>query len=436
MATATGPIPRIDYPAPSEEPLRPEEIEAAAGQSRSRLGYLVLGVGLLLIGLNLRIGVTAVSPVLADIQSGLGLSEAVASLLTTIPVFAFGAFAFLTPGLSRRIGIHRLLGAAMATLIVGIVLRVIPGLSALFGGTLVIGAAIAIANVLLPAAIKRDLAHRTGLMMGLYATVMSLGAALASGFTVPLLAVTGGQWRPALALWAIPAAIALAVWIPQMLRSPGRARRPHSVADATSESGEPPFRVILTDPIAIGVTALMGIQSMIFYATITWLPTLLQDAGIDPGTAGWMLSFSAIAGVVAALFAPALTRQWRPTWLPIAIATVLTGAGLLGVAIAPTQATLLWMILIGLGQSASIALSLSYIVWRSPDAHHAGHLSTMAQGFGYLFAAFGPLGLGALHSATNGWTIPIIALGVLLIAQLLAGAVASRPRHIRAKLRH
>lgn len=92
-----------------------------------------------------------------------------------------------------------------------------------------------------------------------------------------------------------------------------------------------------------------------------------------------------------------------------------------------------WMTLLGLGQGASISLSLTYIVWRSPDTHFTGHLSTMSQGFGYLLAGLGPIGIGAVHGLTGGWAVPMIVLGVLLIAQPVAGVLASRPVHVRAR---
>src|SRR5690625_4425010 len=136
------------------------------GGGRGRLSLLILGAGLILIGLNLRIGVASVGPVLGDILGDTGLSAAVGSLLTTIPVFAFGAFAFLTPALTRRFGMHRVLGILMIVLAAGIGLRLQPSLLALFAGTVLVGAAIAVGNVLLPTAIKSDFSHRAGLMMG------------------------------------------------------------------------------------------------------------------------------------------------------------------------------------------------------------------------------------------------------------------------------
>jgi CP family cyanate transporter-like MFS transporter len=185
----------------------------------------LLAFGLLLIAVNLRIGVASVSPVLATIRDELGLPAEVASLLTTIPVVAFGAFAFLTPALMRRLSLHRLLGVTVIAIAAGIALRWAPGLSSLFAGTIIVGAGIAIANVVLPAAIKHDFSHRVGLMMGLYSTALFVGAAVAAGLTVPLVSLTG-NWRPAMAVWAIPALVAFVVWLPPFLRGKRTAPKP------------------------------------------------------------------------------------------------------------------------------------------------------------------------------------------------------------------
>jgi CP family cyanate transporter-like MFS transporter len=93
------------------------------------------------------------------------------------------------------------------------------------------------------------------------------------------------------------------------------------------------------------------------------------------------------------------------------------------------------MTLLGLGQGAAIALSLTYIVLRAPDARHTAHLSTMAQGIGYLLAGLGPIGLGILHAAVGGWILPVAALVLVLVVQVFAGAAASRERHVRSRAR-
>jgi MFS transporter, CP family, cyanate transporter len=429
---------------PAVAPPGTEELEPSADAPgphggrrtmRDRLAVAVLSVGLLVIALNLRIGVASVGPVLTSIRGDLGLSATVASLLTTIPVVAFGTFAFLAPWLTRRLGMHQLLGLAMAALAAGIGLRRQPSLASLFAGTIIVGAAIAIANVLMPAVIKQDFPRRVGPWMGVYSTSLFLSAAIADGLTVPLLPAAGGHWRPALALWAFPAVVACLLWLPQFFRTSRQAGPPFEPPGAAA-AAEPSFRAILGDPVAIAVTSFMGLQCTGYYVTLTWLPTLLREHGMNPHDAGWMLSYSAFPGIAAALVSPALARRIRPTWVPVMVSVLCYAAAYAGLAVAPTRAAYLWMTILGLGQGASISLALSYIAWRSPDARHTAQVSTMAQGFGYLLASLGPIGIGAIHAASRGWTVPLAVLAALLVPQLIAGALASRERLVLAAPRN
>lgn len=179
----------------THEPLdaTPTPLTTPSARHGGVLFGVYVGVGLLLIALNLRMGVASVGPVLPAIERDLGIPSAAAGLLTTIPVFAFGAFAFLTPTLTRRIGLHRLLALTMVVVAVGIGTRLLDSPVALFGGTVLVGAGIAVANVCMPAVIKQDFAHRLGLMMGLYSTALFVGAAAAAAFTVPLMTALDGS---------------------------------------------------------------------------------------------------------------------------------------------------------------------------------------------------------------------------------------------------
>jgi CP family cyanate transporter-like MFS transporter len=400
----------------------------------SILTGVYVGTGLLVIALNLRMGVASVGPVLPAIEHDLGIPAAAAGLLTTIPVFAFGAFAFLTPTLTRRIGLHRLLAVTMLVVAIGIGIRLVPSPLALFGGTVLVGAGIAVANVCMPAVIKQDFAHRLGLMMGLYSTALFLGAAAAAALTVPFMSALDGSWRGALAMWAIPAVLALLVWLPRAVRPvSGSPAVPGAPGDAIVEPrDEPRMSALLRDPVAWAVTGFMGLQSLSYYAALTWIPTLLQDAGVSLSDAGLLLSYSSLPGIAAALLVPTMLRWMRPTWLPVVLSALLCAAGLIGLLVAPGGAApWVWMTLLGLGQGAAIALSLTYIVLRAPDAKHTAHLSTMAQGIGYLLAGLGPLGIGILHAAVGGWAVPVAALIILLGVQAAAGAASSRERHVR-----
>ena len=394
-------------------------------------------VGLLAISLNLRAAVSSIGPVIDDIRADLGFSAAAASLLTTIPVVAFGIFAFAVPGLSKRLGMHRLLGLVLVVLATGILLRSMPGLALLFLGTCLVGAAIAVGNVVIPAVIKSDFAAKSGLMMGLYSTFIGIGASLGAGLTVPLRDSFGGSWRWALAAWAGLAVFAFLTWVPQIIRR-GAGTKPGGtsadevghgedrISGARSGKASAGMRQLLTDPVAIAVTLTMGIQSMTYYASLTWVPSIFMAAGMPADKAGWMVAFTVFPATVTSLLAPVFAQRIRPTWLPMLIVVGLGMSSCVGLLTAPLAAPYVWMTLMGFAQGAQLALSLSFIVWRSPSVPMTAKVSTMAQGFGYILAAAGPIGMGALHSFSGGWTVPIIALLCVYAVLFAVSVLAAR----------
>jgi MFS transporter, CP family, cyanate transporter len=406
---------------------RPQGTADHAGQPAARpaarpAGGVWLAVILLVSALNLRMAVAAVSPVLDTIQRDLGLSSAVAGLLSTVPVICFGLFALATPRLIRRFGMERLLVLAMVVITAGIALRVLPPLAALFAGTAVIGTGIAVGNVLLPGLIKQDFAGKAGLMTGLYSVSLFVGPALSAGLTVPIIHATGLGWRPAIALWGAVAVLAIALLAPHAAR--------HPRATGTGAAQHRP-KGLWKDPVAWMVTGFMGLQSLGYYSCLAWIPTLLQDHGMSAGQAGWMLSYSTFPGLAIALIAPLVIRERSRRAAALVVAAVVAcGIGYLGLIAAPVSLAYLWLTLLGVGQGIAISLALGFIIARAPDVHHTAHLSTMAQGAGYLIASTGPVGIGALHDITGSWTVPMLTLTVILIPVLIAGLGASRDRHI------
>jgi CP family cyanate transporter-like MFS transporter len=393
-----------------------------SGPAARPAGGTWLAVILLVSVLNLRMAVAALSPVLDTVQRDLGLSSTVAGLLSTVPVMCFGLFALATPKLIGRFGMERLLVLAMLVITAGIALRVFPPIAALFAGTAVLGAGIAVGNVLLPSIIKQDFAAKAGLMTGLYSVMLFVGPAISAGFTVPIMHATGLGWRPAIALWGVVGVLAA------VLLAPHAARRPR--AAGTGATRHRP-KGLWKDPVAWTVTSFMGLQSLGYYAGVAWIPTLLQDHGMSAGQAGWMLSYSSFPGLATALVTPLLIRgRPRRAAALVTCAVVTCGIGYLGLASDPVPLAYLWLTLLGVGQGMTISLALGFIVARAPDVHHTAHLSTMAQSAGYLIASIGPVGIGAVHDVTGGWTVPMLALAVILIPLLIAGLGASRERHI------
>ncbi|GAA5117085.1 CynX/NimT family MFS transporter [Pseudonocardia adelaidensis] len=378
-----------------------------------------VGAAIVLVAANLRPAVVGVAPVLSQIQAAEQLSATAAGVLTALPVLCFGLLAPLAPPLARRVGIERALLTALVLLIVGFLVRSSGSLAALFVGTALLGTAIAIGNVLLPSLIKRDFAHRTGMMTGLYTMAIATGGALAAGVTMPIAHATGLGWRGALALWAAFALVALIGWLPHVRR----AGRPARVGNVRVGG-------LWGDAVAWQVTIYMGLQSLGYFAITAWLPALLVERGYDPVVAGWLLSLSTVSGIAGATIAPVIaTRGPRQRAVAVGI-TAIAAVGLLGV-LAPVGVELVAVILLGFAQSAALGLALTLVALRAPDAAHAAQLSGMAQSAGYVLAAAGPFVMGALRDLTGGWTVPLVLLIALLAVQGTAGVLAGRDRHVR-----
>ncbi|MFF5208705.1 CynX/NimT family MFS transporter [Streptosporangium sp. NPDC000396] len=381
-----------------------------------RVSRVLLIAGFVLASLNLRPALAGISPVLGEIMDDLGLSAAGGGAITTIMVVCLGVLGPLAPPLARRFGLDRTLMAGLLILAAGVVLRGAGDVPALYAGAAVAGVAIAIMNVVMPGIVRQHFPARIGLFTGIYVSGLVLGSAAASGLMVPLERATAYGWREVTAMTAIPAMAAALLWLPQTLRPPAR-----------QETVPRPFHMLLRTPMTWFVTFYMGLQSLTFYIVLAWVPTIFRDAGIPADQAGYLLSLTNLAQVVATLTVPVHAGRARSQVPHVTAAAVLTIAGYAGVLAAPVTVPWLWMIILGLGQGASIALALLIITLRAPDPTSVTALSAVAQSAGYLLAAVGPFLIGVLHQASGGWTWPLLAgLGACAL-QLAVGFLAGRP---------
>ncbi|MFI9815976.1 MFS transporter [Saccharothrix variisporea] len=366
--------------------------------------------GLLVVAANLRASLTGVGPLLDQVQADLGLAPAVAGLLNTLPLLAFVALSPVVPRLAARWGAERLLGGAVVVLALGIAVRWVPASVGLFGGTVLIGAGIAVGNVLLPALIKRDFPTKVGVLTSAYATVMGGVAAIASGVAVPISQVAPGGWRTALGGWVFFALVAVLLWIPRM-------RAPRREARAVRH------RLPWGSGLAWAVTAFMGLQSLGFYVVVTWLPQVFQDNGVSPAAAGWLLFLFQVVAVGTSLTVPGALRWARDQRALAAACSAIMLVGYVGLFVAPGRA-LLWSVVLGLGGGACLVLALAFISLRAENAPGAGALSAMSQSIGYLPAAIGPVVFGLLHTVSDGWRVPIGLMVVTAAAQTVVALVA------------
>ncbi|GGZ38929.1 MFS transporter [Streptomyces inusitatus] len=370
--------------------------------------------GLLVAAANLRASLTGVGPLLDQVQADLGLTPAVLGLLNTLPLLAFAALSPMVPRLAARWGSERLLGGALVVLTLGIAVRWTPSTVGLFAGTMLIGAGIAVGNVLLPSLIKRDFPTKVGLLTSAYATVMGGVAAVASGVAVPISEVAPGGWYTALGCWILTALVAVLLWLPQMRTAPPASRAVRGPHQLPWRSG-----------LAWAVTAFMGLQSLGFYVVVTWLPQVFQDNGISAASAGWLLFLFQAVAVLTSLAVPGALR-WAGDQRALAtICSAIMLLGYLGLLVAPSLAVL-WSIVLGLGGGACLVLALAFLGMRAQDAAGAGALSAMAQSIGYLLAAVGPVVFGLLHTVSSGWQAPLAFMCVAAAGQTVVSLVAGR----------
>lgn len=390
-------------------------------RSSRRISSIYLVIAVAVFAVNLRPALVAVGPLTEQLRADTGLSATAVSLLTTVPLLCFAAFSTLAPRLARRVGLERALVASAALLLVGFGARLLPSMPALYVGAAIIGIGIALGNVLVPVVIKRDFATRIGPMMALYSVMLNLGAAAAAAISVPLGHSFSWGWRPTLALWAVPAFVALMLWLPLAVR--GRASAP------TAVSGAQIVRV-WRSRTAWAVAAFLGLQSMIFYAFTAWLPTMLQDAGLSESAAGVMTGVLSGSGIAGALVVPVLAARAADQRRHAVACSTIIALGIVGLLVAPANGTLIWTVLLGLGCGGSISLALTFFALRSRTAAGAGALAGMAQSVGYGMAAVGPILAGALHDIGHGWTLPLIALLVIIAIQGFIGLFAGADKNV------
>ncbi len=390
-----------------------------------------------LVALNLRPAIIAVGPLLSQIGASLGWGESLLGLLGSLPLLAFAALSILVRYLTDRFDTDKVLLVALVLIAGGCVLRSTCGATGVWIGTVIVGGSIAVGNVLAPAIVKRDYPEHISMATGAYSAFVTTGSALA-GLTAAALAEALGGWQEALMFWAAPALIAALLWFWKMRtrKSDGRANEgaasSHGATCATAtepatQHHNTPATPLWKRPTTWLVTLFMGLQSAAFYTFSNWLPSFSVAAGYTSAEAGVQLFLFQIIGTFAGLAIPRFmyVRGNQTTAGLIASSALLIAA--LGWLFLP-QASLLWSVVGGIGQGSSLVVALTLISLRGTTHEETVALSGIAQSFGYLFAACGPVAFGALLEATSNYTYPLGLMAALALCQcLLCFAVGKAP---------
>jgi CP family cyanate transporter-like MFS transporter len=407
-----------------------------------------LPAAIVLVALNLRGPIVAPAPVIGDIRLDLGLTAAIAGLLTTIPVLCFSLATPFASWVIAKADPERALSLSLVIVLAGTVVRSTPSAASLLIGTAIIGVGITIGNVVIPVVIRRDTSpERVGLVTGVYTSALNVGSMITSLGTAPIAAAWG--WPLAIAVWGVFAVIAGFAWtwavgaraawrrpLPSAAAEPipvtgpidqvldtGAIRAAHASAAARAAAAEPvrPARRLIT----WGLTLAFGGQAFSYYALTAWIPTLLHDEiGFSKASSGASSSVFQILAVVGALGVPVLASRWRPRAI-IALVAFLWLAMPLGLLFAP-QLWLLWSVLGGAAQGGGITVIFIVIVRIVSSDADARRMSAFVQGGGYLLGSAGPLVAGTLHGATGDWTAPLLVVLVAVLTLGIVGTFAAR----------
>ncbi len=383
---------------------------------------LLLVVALACVAATLRAPITAVGSLIRLIQADVQVSNAIIGLLTTIPLLMFALISPLVAIFNKHFGTGQILLGSMFVMIFGILIRSYFRIAGLFIGTIILGIAITVGNVLIPAIIKSRLHNHMGLATGVYITSLQAFAGLSSGISLPLSRLPGMDWQRTLSVWVILLAISIIIWYPQ---------RSIRLSNAPSSTREGKKINVIKSPLAWSVTIFMAMQSFIFYFMVAWLPSVLNSLGLSFEIAGYYALGYQIMSIPSAFLIPQFAAK-KPNQRGILITiSLIYLLGIMILLFAKNPVILFAATLIcGFSTGASFGMTMLLIPLRSSDATTSTKLSGMVQSAGYAFAAIGPILMGRVFDITKSWVLPLGLLLTFTIVMLISGLYCGQDKTI------
>lgn len=378
--------------------------------------YLYI-LALFFISINLRIGITSVSPLLETIRQDLNISNFYVSFLTAIPVFCMGTFALLTGKVIKKYGAEKSIMTCLILIGLATCMRAFTfSISTLFASSLFIGIGIALAGPLLSGFIKEKFPTKIGLMIGIYSVGMGTGASLSAGLTIPLQHVLKGSWNMALAFWGALTIIAIMFWYPVMKRK-----------KKTSTQNKKNNKLPLRNKKAWLFTILFGLQSGIFYSITTWLAPANQSMGVSSEQAGTLITVFTVIQMICSFLIPTLADIYknRALWLLGSICFVIVGLSLM---IYPLTTPWIPSILLGIGLGGVFPLALMLPLYETKTSEDASAWTAMMQSGGYIMGGFIPVLAGIARDYFDSYTQVFIIMALLSLILLLLTLVMNKRR--------
>ena len=361
--------------------------------------FFVLGI--VLIGTVLRSPFTALPTILGDIAQGLGVEVSSLGILTSLPLLMFALFSAFASRLAQKVGLEHLFTYCLLLLTIGSVIRIF-NLPLLYLGTLIVGASIAIFNVLLPSMIQANQPQKISLLTTLYVTAMGVSTAIASYLSVPI--TQASSWKGLILVLSLLCLVTLLVWLPNH-------RHNHYLEGQQEKKSK---ENILKSKSVWAIIVFGGLQSLLFYTSMTWLPTMAISAGLSNSDAALLASIFSLISIPFSMTIPSLTTRLSDGHRQIML-TIISIAGMTGIAMLlyPSDNFLYWLVvhlLIGTACSALFPYLMVCFSLKTSSPEKTAQLSGLAQTGGYILAAFGPTLFGYSFDLFQSWVPAVLAL--------------------------
>ena len=363
--------------------------------------------GIILIGVSLRTPFTVLPIILGDISQGLGVEVSSLGVLTSLPLLMFTLFSLFSTRLAQKIGLEHLFTYSLFFLTIGSLIRLI-NLPLLYLGTLMVGASIAVINVLLPSLIQANQPKKIGFLTTLYVTSMGIATALASYLAVPI--TQASSWKGLIILLTLLCLATFLVWLPNH-------RYNHRLAPQTKQKSK---TKVMRNKQVWAVIVFAGFQSLLFYTAMTWLPTMAIHAGLSSHEAGLLTSIFSLISIPFSMTIPSLTTSLSTRNRQLML-TLVSLAGVVGISMLffPINHFIYWLaihLLIGTATSALFPYLMVNFSLKTSAPEKTAQLSGLSQTGGYILAAFGPTLFGYSFDFFHSW-VPAVA--ALLLVDIL-----------------
>lgn len=367
--------------------------------------------GIILIGVSLRTPFTVLPIILGNISQGLEVEVSSLGVLTSLPLLMFTLFSPFSTQLAQKIGLEHLFTYSHFFLTIGSLIRLI-NLPLLYLGTLMVGASVAVINVLLPSLIQANQPKKIGFLTTLYVTSMGIATALASYLAVPI--TQASSWKGLILLLTLLCLATFLVWLPNH-------RYNHRLAPQTKQKSQ--IKVMRNKQVW-AIIIFSGFQSLIFYTVMTWLPTMSIHAGLSSHEAGLLTSILSLISIPFSMTIPSLTTSLSTRNRQLML-TLVSLAGVVGISMLffPINNFIYWLaihLLIGTATSALFPYLMVNFSLKTSAPEKTAQLSGLSQTGGYILAAFGPTLFGYSFDLFHSWVPSVAALLLIDILMTVA----------------